>query len=47
MLHVQGDEASPSISLSRFLLFSENAHVKDGHICDKKQVFVSREVTAY
>ena len=31
------DEASPSISLAGFLSFCENAHVKDGHICDKNQ----------
>ena len=32
---LNGDEASPSISISRFLSFSENAHAKDEHICDK------------
>ena len=34
---LNGDEASLNISLAGFLSFSENAHMKDGHIFDKKQ----------
>ena len=32
---LNGDEALPRISLTRFLSFNENAHAKDEHICDK------------
>ena len=34
---LNGAQALPSISLPVFLSFNENAHVKDGHICDKAQ----------
>ena len=34
---LNGDEASPSNGLVLFLSFSEHAHVKDGHVCDKNQ----------
>ena len=42
---LNGEMASLSISLVVF--YHENAHVKDGHICDKKPVLVSREFTVY
>ena len=32
---LNGNEALPSFSLTRFFSFNENAHAKDEHICDK------------
>ena len=41
------DKASPSISLAGCGSFSENAHVKDGHICDENQYFFQGKLLSY
>ena len=44
---LNGDEASPSISLAGFLSFNENAHAKDEHTCDKNSPCFKRSYSLF
>ena len=42
-----GDKASPIINLAGCGSFSENAHVKDGNICNENQYLFQGKLLSY